>query len=1087
MFQGVQANNVRITRNLTIPDAEIYDDHANVNFSIAWENSWRDDFNWDAVYVFLKCRKKEGDRTWQHVRLRTDYHTVSNGYTCVLANNSTPGWNPGVFIYRSRNGAGDAAVDITLQWDYVKNNYTKSDFTLKQLEYTAMCIEMVYVPNGSFYAGDNSSEQTFKAAYQPIWEKYDLVKIDGKNVFESDLIAPRVGRLANPPSNAANHVNMNGNSTENAWISGRSDGLGYWQVNFPDPVTVRYFGISAVANSAIPTSFALFGKNKNDGAWTGPIYEGTKDDWLRGPADSYPVSKSLKVKEPGSYSDYLIRFYGAAVSINNISMTDKDLSQSTDFAYLVDNVNTTIPLSNTERGLYADDKQTWSGTLAAAYPSGFFGFYVMKYEISQDQYVRFLNKLTLKQQKARTIGDELENVPEGGYVFGNTHTQPEARNGIVVSTKSTNGSPVVFANKLNVSGSGFSNSDDGLTIACNYLNPLDMLAYADWSGLRPMSELEFEKAAREAYPATPELGEYAWNSGNFSTVMNEGTLKNAGTPSEYLEGANINVGKTLDGPVRCGSFAAKNGSRTQAGASYWGVMELSGNLAEICYNVNTDGRGFQGGAAAHGDGAIADDGTGNIGANLWPLGLNAFALRGGSFATSALMARVSDRTKAWTSYSNLAFRDSTVTFRLAHSIGALQTATLVTYLTLENGQTSLNGGRDTVCAGSEYVIKGSDLLTSSSVATGGVRKDVKKAFDGRCEYIWYFSENNGATWNVIQGARDRDLTYDRFANDGSSAHPVLVRRLMITPEYVSMSANVTLNVVNVTYVQYQKSDTIRADNSAIGCLIETVTPSQYTWRWKGQGFNTAPLRTSATGQTSDFYVAHREHFNNVSGATYTVECEIKMLKCTRKVEMSVYVEPRNDKKVISSNEVALNSDDPTKRCGVLMMNPVDGEVYGTVRIGDQCWMSENVRTAVPSSSYIQPGDGNPRIEMGYFYSNNDAVKNTVCPSGWRMPTSADFDALKTYLNRDGNASAGMKLKAGNCWKVTKGNLLYQGTNSSGFAAYGAGHYSNAGVGEYAYFVTSDNRYWQLEVKNADFVNAGAWGNYVMNIRCIRNN
>ena len=203
--------------------------------------------------------------------------------------------------------------------------------------------------------------------------------------------------------------------------------------------------------------------------------------------------------------------------------------------------------------------------------------------------------------------------------------------------------------------------------------------------------------------------------------------------------------------------------------------------------------------------------------------------------------------------------------------------------------------------------------------------------------------------------------------------------------------------------------------------------------------------------------------------------------------MSVYVEPRNEKKVISSNEVALNSDDPTKRCGVLMMNPVDGEVYGTVRIGDQCWMSENVRTAVPSSSYIQPGDGNPRIEMGYFYSNNDAVKNTVCPSGWRMPTSADFDALKTYLNRDGNASAGMKLKAGNCWKVTKGNLLYQGTNSSGFAAYGAGHYSNAGVGEYAYFVTSDNRYWQLEVKNADFVNAGAWGNYVMNIRCIRNN
>lgn len=1091
MFVGLlsfaaTANNVRVTRNLTIADAEIYDDHANVNFSIAWENSWRDDFNWDAVYVFLKCRKKGG--AWDHVKLRTDYHVVSNGYTCLLANNATTGWIPGVFIYRSRNGAGDAAVDITLQWDYVKNGYTKSDFTLRQLEYTAMCIEMVYVPNGSFYAGDNYSDQTFKAAYQPIWEKYDLVKIDGKNVFESDLIAPRVGRLPNPPSNAANHVNMNGTSTENAWISGRGDGLGYWQVSFPDQVTVRYFGISAVQSSATPTSFALFGRNRNDAAWTGPIYEGTSSDWLSGPPDSYPVSKSLKVKDPGAYTDYLIRFYGAAVRINNISMTDKDLSQSTDFAYLVDNYNTTIPLSNAGRGLYADDKQNWSATLAAAYPSGFFGFYVMKYEISQDQYVRFLNKLTLAQQKARTIGDDLLNVPEGGYVFGNSHTAPEARNGIVVSTKSTgDNNPVVFANKLNVSGSGFSQTDDGLTIACNFLNPYDMLAYADWSGLRPMSELEFEKAARAAYPTTPELGEYAWNSGDYTTVRSSGTLKNAGTPSEYLEGANINVdNKALGGPVRCGSFAAKNGSRTEAGASYWGVMELSGNLAEICYNVNMEGRGFQGVAAAHGNGALAATGLTDVATAYWPTGLNAFALRGGSFATTSSMARISDRTKAWTGYSDLSFRDSTVTFRLAHSAGVLQTASVVTYLTLENGQTSLASGKDTVCAGSEYVIRGSDLLSSTTVAATGVRKDVKKAFDGRCEYIWYFSENNGSTWNVIPEARDRDLTYDRFANDGSSAHPVLVRRLMITPEYVSMSANVTLNVVNVTYVQYQSTDTLRADNSVIGSLIETVTPSQYIWRWKGQGFNTAPLRTSATGQTSDFYVAHREHFNNVSGVTFPVECEIKMLKCTRKVDLNVYVEPRNEKKVISSNEVVLNSDDPAKRCGVLMMNPVDGEVYGTVKIGNQCWMSENARTAVPGSSYLQPGDGNPKIEMGYFYPNNESVRNTVCPSGWRVPSSADFQELKDYLNRDGNASAGMKMKAGNFWGVTKANLLYQGTNSSGFSAYGVGHYSNTNVGRYAYFGTTDNIYWYLDSNSVDFVKGSTWGNYGMNIRCIRN-
>lgn len=1084
----VKANYVRVTRDLSIADSEIYDDHANVNFSIAWDNSWRDDFNWDAVYIFLKCRKK-GETTWSHVYLRPDYHVVSNGYEYSTAPNGNTDWTPGVFVYRSRNGSGDAAVDITLQWDYRKNGYTKSDFTLKELEYTAMCIEMVYVPNGSFYAGDNFSDQTFKAAYQPIWEKYDLVKIDGKNKFESDLIAPRIGRLANPPENAANHVNMhNVNNVENAWVSGRSDGKGYWQISFPNEVTVRYFGISGVYGRPVPTKFELFGKKKNDSGWTGPIADGTSADWLNGPADSYPVSKAIKVKDPGSYTDYMIRFYGAAVGINNISMTDKDLSQSTDFAYLVDNCRTTIPLSTTGRGLYADDQQSkWNTTLAAAYPSGFFGFYVMKYEISQDQYVRFLNKLSLEQQKARTIGDALLSIPQGGYVFGSSHTEPEARNGIIVSTVSEGGNPVVFANNLTKTGEGYSQPDDGLTIACNFLNPLDMLAYADWTGLRPMSEMEFEKAGRAAYPATPELGEYAWNSGKLGDIHVKGTLENPGTAAERFDGANVNVENKLTGPVRCGSFAAKGGTRIDAGASYWGVMELSGNLAEICYNVNVDGRSFQGIAQAHGDGIINANGTTNMTTSYWPQGMNSFALRGGSYASEASRASISDRSKAWTGYSDLNYRDPAVSFRLAHSVGYLDNTPLVTYLTLQNKQTSIsNGGRDTVCAGEEYLIRGSDLLSSSTSTANGGRKDVRKEYRGRCEYIWYFSENGGSTWNVIQGARDRDLTYDKFANDASSAHVVLVRRLMITPEYASMSGYVNLNVINNSYIQYKTRDTVQENNAALGCLIETVTPAQYTWRWKGQGSNSLPIRVSAQNVKSDFYAAKRSDFNNLSGMDFPVECEIKMQKCIVKVDLNVYVVPRNEKKVIASNEIMLNSPDPAKRCGVLMMNPYDGEVYATVRIGNQCWMAENVRTAVAGASYIQTGDGNPKVAMGLMYPHNTDVVNTVCPNGWSLPTQADFQTLKDYLNQDGNASAGIKMKSGNYWNVTKDNLLYQGTNSSGFAAYATGYYQNNYVGRYAYFGTLEGYTWYLDVNSADFLHNGGWGSTAYPVRCIRN-
>ena len=47
-------------------------------------------------------------------------------------------------------------------------------------------------------------------------------------------------------------------------------------------------------------------------------------------------------------------------------------------------------------------------------------------------------------------------------------------------------------------------------MACNWLSWADVAAYLDWSGLRPMTELEFEKACRG--PNAPVAGEYAWGS-----------------------------------------------------------------------------------------------------------------------------------------------------------------------------------------------------------------------------------------------------------------------------------------------------------------------------------------------------------------------------------------------------------------------------------------------------------------------------------------------------------------------------------------------------------------------------------------------
>ncbi|MEG1499312.1 MAG: hypothetical protein RR393_07860, partial [Bacteroidales bacterium] len=52
-----------------------------------------------------------------------------------------------------------------------------------------------------------------------------------------------------------------------------------------------------------------------------------------------------------------------------------------------------------------------------------------------------------------------------------------------------------------------------------------------------------------------------------------------------------------------------------AGASYWGIMNLSDNVSELCVRAdNVTGRAFVG---VHGDGQLMFNGNANIDSNLW--------------------------------------------------------------------------------------------------------------------------------------------------------------------------------------------------------------------------------------------------------------------------------------------------------------------------------------------------------------------------------------------------------------------------------------------------------------------------------------
>jgi formylglycine-generating enzyme required for sulfatase activity len=259
------------------------------------------------------------------------------------------------------------------------------------------------------------------------------------------------------------------------------------------------------------------------------------------------------------------------------------------------------------------------GTLPAAFPKGYNAFYCMKYELSQQGYVDFLNTLTYTQQATRTA--IAPNSAAGTLINGAANF----RNGIKIKTPGTNNSvPAVYTTLYPY-------------VACSF-SWADLSAYLDWSGLRPMTELEYEKACRGNLP--PVVSEYAWGN----SVLNQNTgIVNPGQTNE-ISLANVNCtygNQTLvQGPIRVGALATSASSRVTAGATFYGIMEMSGNLWERPVTVgNATGRLFTG---THGNGALTT--MGEADGLSWPA-KNAVGVgfRGGDWFNDFTCLQVSDR------------------------------------------------------------------------------------------------------------------------------------------------------------------------------------------------------------------------------------------------------------------------------------------------------------------------------------------------------------------------------------------------------------------------------------------------------------
>jgi formylglycine-generating enzyme required for sulfatase activity len=295
----------------------------------------------------------------------------------------------------------------------------------------------------------------------------------------------------------------------------------------------------------------------------------------------------------------------------------------------------------------------------ASFPKGFNAFYCMKYEISQSQYVHFLNTLPSAQQATRTAVSPSSAANTSAMHTGLTHPNVR-RNWIRIQTPASGApsNPAVYGMNRNNNGV-YNEADDGGNVACSFLSWGDLLAYLDWSALRPMTELEYEKSCRGPATAGPfSIGMYAWGNTQIVQAVNTSEvtgITGAGTASETSTAVGnglccYSLTATSQGPYRVGFAANAASSRSQSGATYYGIMEMSGNVMEQCMMIgrtHTNASYPPLSYAAVFDGTLGDgmlDVNGDANPNTWNISEYRYSvLRGGSIANSAPQLQVSDR------------------------------------------------------------------------------------------------------------------------------------------------------------------------------------------------------------------------------------------------------------------------------------------------------------------------------------------------------------------------------------------------------------------------------------------------------------
>jgi uncharacterized protein (TIGR02145 family) len=273
-------------------------------------------------------------------------------------------------------------------------------------------------------------------------------------------------------------------------------------------------------------------------------------------------------------------------------------------------------------------------------------------------------------------------------------------------------------------------------------------------------------------------------------------------------------------------------------------------------------------------------------------------------------------------------------------------------------------------------------------------------------------------------------------------------------------------------------------------------------KYRGVCWSTSPNPTTSKSKTED----------GTGGGTFT--SMLSGLTMGSLYYVRAYATNDGGKTGYGSNEVAF----------LTLLKDVEGNTYKVVRIGDQIWMAENLRTTKYRSGVsVQAVRGRSvtwgELTSGAWCSYKDdpafyaptyghlynwyaiADARGLCPAGWHMPGDGEWTVLIDELG--GSELAGGKMKATGTLEAGTGLWRAPNTganNSSGFSGIPGGAVSTSPYpSDYFYWLGEGGSWWSSTSNSNgyslyislyytdDDVRRSSHGdkNYGFSVRCIR--